>query len=117
MDCMVEVTYLAIDINKAIREYNDIMMRIGLDHNTIGTEFSESTDDWNLRDIVSECDYVLGTYYEDGHANAEMRWSNDLDERQLWKSETSILKKFINKYKVYINNMKCKQGHCSSYDN
>ena len=100
-------------MDTAIKRYNDIMETIAYEHLTIGTKFSESTDNWNLRDMVAECDYVLSTYYEHGHANAEMKYK----DRGTWKSETGKLSRFINTYKHFIGNMKCFSKHCSKYDN
>lgn len=101
----------------ATKRYNDIMMDIGYEHNTIGTEYSEDTDGWNLRDMVAECDYTLSCYYEDGHCNAEMRYSTDPEERRMWKSETGRLRRFIKAYEPFIGDMVVATGHCSSYDN
>jgi hypothetical protein len=105
-----------LNMKQAVKSYNDIMASIGYEHNMIGTEFSEDTEDWNLRDMVAECDYTLSCYYEDGHANGDMRYSEDEYERDLWKSETGALKKFIKKYEPFIKDMECATGHCSQYD-
>ena len=106
-----------LNMKSATKRYNDIMERIGYEHNTINTHFSENTDGWNLRDMVAECDYVLSCYYEDGHCNAEMKYSSDPEERKMWKSETGRLKRFIEAYKPFIDGLKCVSGHCSQYDN
>lgn len=100
----------------AINRYNDIMECIGYEHNTINTPLSEGTDTWSLRDMVAECSYVLSTYFEDGHCNCDMRYSDDIDERKTWLSETGRLKRFINRYEPYIKSMECSEGHCSKYD-
>ena len=57
----------------AVKRYNSIMEHIGYEHLTIGTSYSEETDDWNLRDMVAEMDYVYSTYFENGHCNGDMR--------------------------------------------
>lgn len=103
------------EFEKAVERYNTIMFTIGYEHNTIGTSFSESTDGWNLRDMVAEVDYTLSTYFEDGHCNAEMRYG-DKDEKAMWRSETGKLKRFVKRYEPYIKDMKCTSGHCSMYD-
>lgn len=105
-----------VNNKKAIREYNNIMESIGYEHVTIGTSLSEGTEEWNLRDMVAECDYTLSCYYEEGHANGDMRYSEDEEERAMWKSETRRLKKFIEKYKDEAMTMECSEGHCSNYD-
>ena len=99
-------------MEKAVKRYNSIMNSMGLEHNTIGTRYSESTENWNLRDMVAECDYTLSTYYEDGHANANTREQ----DYKMWKSETTKLRNFIRDYKSYIKDMRCTVGHCSDYD-
>lgn len=55
---------MKLNIEKVIQRYNNIMCSIGYEHCTIGTDFSESTEGWNLRDMVAECDYTLSTYFE-----------------------------------------------------
>lgn len=37
---------------------------------------------WTARDFVSEIDYYLGTYFENGHANCDMR-----DDGEKWRKE------------------------------
>lgn len=106
-----------LNMKSAIRRYNNIMEVLGYEHNTIGTRLSESTDDWNLRDMVAEADYTLSTYYEDGHCNGDMRYSDEPDERKMWRSETGRLQRFIKAYEPFIKDMKCVEGHCSKYDN
>ena len=105
-----------LNMTYAIKWYNNIMATIGYEHNTIGTDESENTENWNLRDMVAEMDYALSTYYEDGHCNAEMRNSEYPEERQYWRNETARIKRFIAKYVPYIGGMKCTVCHCSNYD-
>ena len=90
--------------------YNNIMVTIGCDHLTIG--YGENTDNWNLRDMVAECDYQLNTFYDYGHCNNELK---EYDYKE-WLSETSRLKRFIKNYWPYTKEMKCYEGHCSKYD-
>ena len=106
-----------LNMKKAIERYNDIMECIGYEHNTIGTRLSESTEGWNLRDMVAECDYTLSTYYEEGHCNADMRYESDERSRKAWKSETGKLKRFIATYEPFIIDMVVTVNHCSRYDN
>ena len=102
-------------MKRAVKTYNNIMFDIYREHLTINTDFSENTDNWNLRDMVSECDYQLSTYYEIGHINESLR-DGDENERKTWKSETRRLKRFINNYAPYTKGMEVTQGHCSKYD-
>lgn len=101
-----------VNMKYAIEKYNHIMAVTGYDHNQIGTWFSESTDGWNLRDMVAECDYLLSTYYEYGYANCDMME----DDRKVWLSETGMLRRFIKRYEPFVKNMNCVIAHCSKYD-
>ena len=102
---------------KAVKRYNDIMEDIGREECTIGTSFSQGTENWNIRDIVAEADYHLSCYFEYGHCREEMRHSDCEEERQMWRSEVGRLTRFINYYKPYIEGVIATQGHCSQYDN
>ena len=105
-----------LNMNSAIKRYNNIMYDLCYEFATIGTRFSENTEKWNLRDMVAECDYRLSTYYEYGHMNEELRHSDDEYERKMWRSEVGKLTRFINAYKPFIKDMECTEGHCSQYD-
>jgi len=105
-----------LKITQITEKYNEIMIELGYEHNTIGTRLSESTDGWNLRDMVAEMDYTLSTYYEDGHANEAMR-HGEPEEKKMWKNQTAKMKRFINHYEKYIEDMICETNHCSEYDN
>lgn len=106
-----------LNMATAIKRYNNIMSTIGYEHNTIGTNLSEDTEKWNLRDMVAECDYTLSCYYENGHCNGDMRYSDDPEERKMWYREVGYLKRFINTYSKFIKDLVCAAGHCSQYDN
>lgn len=103
-------------LESAIKRYNSIMDDLCYEHNTIGTSLSENTEKWNLRDMIAECDYTLSTYYESGHINGDMRYSDDEYERKLWRSQTGRLRRFIEKYEPFTKDMKCSEGHCSRFD-
>lgn len=105
------------NFDKAVKRYNDIMMSLCYEHVTIGTRYSEDTKGWNIRDMVAECDYVLSGYFESGHCNADMRYSDDPEERKIWRSETGRLQRFIAAFKPFIDGVICEAGHCSQYDN
>ena len=105
------------NFEKAVKRYNDIMMSLCYEHVTIGTRYSEDTEGWNIRDMVAECDYVLSCYFENGHCNADLRYSDEPEERKLWRSETGKLKRFIAAYEPFIEGVICESGHCSQYDN
>ena len=114
--------------NEAKKRYNSMMSDFGLEYLTIGTNLSEDTENWNVRDMVSECQYQLDVHYEDGNANAEGRYieeymdmySVSFDEAETvhkgWLSETRRLRNFIKKYSEYCEGMNCVSGHCSKWD-
>lgn len=106
-----------LNLETALKRYNGIMANLGYEYNQIGTRFSEKNENWNLRDMVSECDYVLSCYYDDGHVAGEMRYSEDPEERKMWKSETGKLARFIKAYEPFIDDLVCFEKHCSKYDN
>ena len=130
-----------LNMKKVIERYNGIMYSLCYEHNTIGTSLSEDTENWNLRDMVSECQYCLDCCYEDGHANNEGQYpeywdftGQDLlnksryervvrhnkyeeEAHRAWVSRTRRLRNFIKAYSPYIKDMKCYMGHCSFYDN
>lgn len=104
-------------MKSVIKRYNNLMSELCYEHLTIGTVLSEETENWNIRDMVAECDYILSTYYEDGHANGDLRYGSE-DEKKAWKSETGKLKRFIKAYEPFIDGVICVAGHCSyNYDN
>ena len=107
----------ARQIQSATKKYNEIMELIGWDFNEIGTDCSYGTEDWNIRDMVAECDYALSTYFKSGHCNAYMKESDDPYERKMWRQETEKLTRFIKHWAPYIKDMVCAENHCSKYDN
>ena len=130
-----------LNLKQATEKYNDLMWSLCYEHNTIGTRLSENTENWNLRDMVSECQYVLDCCYEEGNLNNEGQhpdyWEhttetilnkakydyvnrhNDAQKElhKYWLSKTRRLRNFIKKYEPYIQDMTCSMWHCSHYDN
>lgn len=80
---------------QAKERYNKLMFSLALEHKTIGTEYSEDTENYTVKDMAEECKYWHDTYYEDGHLNYELR----KEDRNMWKSEKDRLWRFWNKYK------------------
>ena len=104
------------EFEKAVRRYNKLMFEMALEFLTIGTNLTEEREvkaQWNIRDLVSECQYQLDTYYEEGHANYELRDGY----MKMWRSETAKYRRFIQAYLPYIDGVKCRSHHCSKYDN
>lgn len=103
------------NLEKATKRYNNIMGSICREYLTIGTQFSENTDNWTIRDMVAECDYQLSCYYEGGNSNADLRYG-DAEERKAWRSETGKLIRFINAYAPFIKGVPEITRHNSQYD-
>ena len=87
----------------AVKRYNELMNDLCREHSTIGTSFSENTDGWNLRDMVSEVQYVLDLYddpstiyWEDAHDDNQPSYKPWYKE---WLSEKRRMKRFIERYK------------------
>lgn len=134
------MTKKTIDFEKAKAEYNSIMFDYCWEHCTIGTSFSENTEGWNLRDMVSEAQYHYETCYEEGHGESEGRCPEYLkldsscvlsqekyryvihhneQEKALhehWLRKTRRLRNFIRKYEKHIQDIQCVDGHCSNFD-
>ena len=104
-----------LNMETALKRYNDIMYDLGYEHSTIGTRFSENTENWNLRDMVAEADYLLSCYFESGHCRYEDRLV-DKEHYKMWLSETGRLKRFIKAYEPFVEDMECFEGHCSKFD-
>ena len=88
-----------LNMEAAIKRYNELMDITGYGHHTIGTKHSEGTEGWGLREMVDECAYVLSCYYEGGCCNSDMQYSDDPEERKMWRSHTGKLERFIKTYR------------------
>lgn len=118
----------ALNFETAKKQYNALMNDLGLEFLTIGTSFSEDTDGWNIRDMVSECQYQLDVCYEDNNANSEGRYISELmdmycmseedamDVHKDWLNKTRKLRNFIRKYQNIAMQEECTAGHCSKWD-
>ncbi len=103
-----------------VKQYNDIMFDIAHEHVTIGTRYSEGTEEWNLRDMVSEMQYVLDLWSDP----SSIAWQDAHDDSQPshkpwyreWINEKARMKRFVNKHVKEALTMKCHEGHCSRYD-
>lgn len=104
----------------AVKQYNNLMNDLCREHLTIGTRFSENTENWNLRDMVSEVQYTLDLYDEPD----TIYWDDAHDETQpadkpwykQWLREKARMRRFISKYKAEALKMECTHSHCSKYD-
>ena len=103
------------DFEKAKRRYNKMMNSLGLEHLTIGEELSEETENWNIRDMVSEAQYQLDLYYDPETASGMMLYEDE-ECKKGWRSETGQLSRYINAWEEVAMTMECETEHCSKYD-
>lgn len=105
---------------KAKKKYNEIMYSLCIEHLTIGTRFSEGTENWNLRDMVSEMQYTLGIWSDEGctpYIDAHNPYNGDHEETyKEWISGLGKMRRFIDRYLEEALTMKCNDKHCSKYD-
>lgn len=80
---------------QAKERYNKLMFSLALEYRTIGTEYSEDTENFTIQDMANECKYWHDTYYEEGHLNNALKD----EDRNMWKSQKDRLWRFWNKYK------------------
>ena len=58
-------------------------------------------EDYSDDELVSEAEYCLFTYFEDGHVNNdEMRLGNNPESNKIAQKDIRMLKAFIKKYKT-----------------
>lgn len=105
---------------KAVKRYNDLMYEVGEDYNTIGTNSTENDggyerDKWNLRDLVSEVQYLSDKYHDRGCVYLEEA-EFDSNYRKEWRRLTAKMKRFIDAYKEEALTMECVNTHCSKWD-
>ena len=114
----------AYNAKEVIKRYNSIMFSISREHLTIGTGFSEGTENWNLRDLVSEMQYTLDiyedqgcVYWEEAHDPYQPKRSNGVGQFYYeWVLTKNKMKRFIKAYEPFIEGMECSEGHSSIYD-
>ena len=81
-------------LDKATKKYNEIMENLERGHRTIGTPFSQGTDNWGLAEMLDEVKQIYDTYNEIGHKNNQLKTENF----QMWKSHTASLRGFLSSY-------------------
>jgi len=61
----------------------------------------KTPDEYTDMEIVSEAEYRLMTYFENGHVNNdEMRLSDDQECKKIAQNDIKMLKAFVKKYKT-----------------
>ena len=98
------------NIKQALKTYNQLILDFGYDDKIIapGTD----CENWNIRDMVSEIEYIRSTFYDKSHNNSKLR---DADLR-IFNNLTWRLRYFIRTYKPYIEGVKAHTKHNSKYD-
>lgn len=122
---------------EAVEEFNDLMIFEGKARRTIGTKYSRGTEDWNLRDMVSECQCALDRYSQEGttawyglYCIKECKatlfdWLDHETSRILAtkiitnadaKARVKNLQNYIEQYGKDVKGMKCNAVHDSFWD-
>ncbi len=57
---------------------------------------------YSPKNLIDEAEYVLATYYEDGHCRNEQLTEGNSEERQECKGEIKQIKKWIKKWKPIV---------------
>lgn len=106
-------------MQKGLKAYNKLMFHLAMEYDTIGTVYSERPDDrnnWNLRDMVSEAQYILDIYLDSNCIYYECAHNGDKEEYNQWKNDVARIRRFIARYKDEALTMQCYEGHCSKFD-
>ncbi len=99
----------ALHFKYTLTKYNEMMIELNHESGVIGPGKNEN---WNLRDMVSEVEYIRSTYYDKNHVNSKLR-AEDIKE---FNKRTSRLRYFIRTYKAHIGDLIASTTHNSKYD-
>lgn len=94
----------------SLNKYNDMMIDLNHEAGVIGNGQNEN---WNLRDMVSEVEYLRSLYYSKGHDRNKLR----SDDPATFNRQTNRLRYFIRTYKDHIDGLETTTKHNSKYDN
>lgn len=100
----------ALFFKYTLTKYNEMMIELDHESGVIGPGKNEN---WNLRDMLSEVEYLRSLYYTKGHNRNKLK----TEDPKLFNRETSRLRYFIRTYKDHIENLVVTQKHNSKYDN
>lgn len=89
--------------------YNDMMKELNHEAGVIGPGKNE---DWNLRDMVSEVEYLRSTYYDKNHPRSQLRETDPIH----FKRHTYRLRTFLRKHRDDIDGLEVTVKHNSKYD-
>ncbi len=100
----------SIDLKPIVKSYNELVTDLGYEDSTIGPGKNEN---WNLRDMVSEVEYIRSLYYTKGHERNRLKTEDPV----IFNRHTYRLRYFIRTYKPEISDLVVTQEHNSKYDN
>ena len=100
-----------LDMRSVIRTYNHLVIDLGYDCDIISPE-NPDTENWNLKDMVAEIEYIRSTYYDKNHKNNKLR-NEDPGE---FNRRTNRLRNFIRTYRPFIEGMEAYTIHNCKYD-
>jgi hypothetical protein len=91
-------------------KYNQMMIELNHESGVIGNGQNEN---WNLRDMISEVEYLRSLYYTKGHERNKLKVENP----KLFNNQTNRLRNYLRKYRDHIGDMVVTTKHNSKYDN
>lgn len=100
----------AIHFKYVLTYYNDLMYTINNESGVIGPGKNEN---WNLRDMVSEVEYLRSLYYTPGNDRSNLRYT----DRKTFNRVTARLHSFLRKYRDHVGDLVVTEKHNSKYDN
>jgi len=98
------------DLKPIIKSYNELVTDLGFKDSIIGPGKNEN---WNLRDMVSEVEYIRSLYYTKGHDRNKLK----ADDLVTFTRHTYRLRYFLRTHKPKISDLVVTQEHNSKYDN
>lgn len=93
----------------SLTKYNDMM--IALNHEA-GVIRPGQNENWNLRDMVSEVEYLRSMYYDKNHPRYQLRKTDPV----IFNNHTCRLRNFLRKHSDDIDGLEVTVKHNSKYD-
>lgn len=84
-----------VEFERCVKRYNEIMNDNGYEYLTYGERLSDGSVTC-VDDMIREVNYLLSTFYEDGHVNGEMAYSN----YSFWYKQCKRMNKFLYDYEL-----------------
>lgn len=93
-----------------LNHYNKMMNELGYPDSVVTNEINKN---WNLRDMVSEVEYIRSLYYTPGHERNKLKTENPI----LFNRQLGRLRHFLREHRDHINDLTVTVKHNSKYDN